>query len=454
MYQLARKSLAIFVLTIMVLVAPLSVLAQDCPPGLVGEDCELYNASLDAMEGVNSFAIEEYTFELTIALDEQSVVIESTGSGAAIIDSNDVIQAAFSFEPGYVSVDGDASEGEGALRFIDNVVYLTDASEQWSAINLGGSVDVAGQTDSVTGDDMLGEDMTMWTRDADIEIDDETMAVFHMDVLVDDLLTSTPVIETLAELAVQMIDDEEFNPALASILITTIMEQFAYDMEGEYTFRVTRYVSLDDLYINYLAVDVNFALSFEFLRGLAPEIDEMLPASGIEVDFQFMVTMDQHNETFDIEPPDEYEDITDDVIEALFSVLESQMADSSGNSGQTGGTEAEFDIEPGMEMTGTLSSSNEQDRYRIVGRAGETVQIALRATDSDVMGLDTNLSVYDMDGNLVAENDDAYDPPTEFDLGIFDSYLEFEFETDGDYIIEVSSVFTLESDEEYTLIVQ
>lgn len=448
MNRLAQNSMTVFIIAMMMLMAMPLVSAQgDCPPGLSGEDCDLLLESTAAMEDVNTFAIEDYTFALRFAADNQALVVESSGDGA--YDEQQGVE--ISFAPGYLAIDADELEGDGALRLVNGVVYITDDSGQWAAIDLQqlgmGGID---QLEQLLTGEGLGDDIIAWSRDADVELGGETMAVYHMDVLVDELLTSTVVVELVSDLAIQLIDDESVTPSLASILVSTILQQFAGELEDNYTFRITRYVALDDLYLNYLAVNVDFGLSFDFLRGLAPDIDEMLPSTDVLVNLQLKTTMNRHNETFEIDAPDTYEDITDEVAESLSFLGQGQLGGTG--LGETTSEGPEFQIEIGAEVEGTLSSTNTSDSYEIAGRAGETVQIVARANDPEGL-LDTTVKIYDSQGNLLAENDDAIDPPEEFELGMFDSYLEFEFQEDGDYLIVVTPVFPVESDT-YTLIVQ
>lgn len=454
------KSLSLMLIVALLAIAVVPVAsAQSCPDGLSAEDCELLDQSRAAMSDLDSFRISTYSIDLQLGTGDGSLDFVVDGSGAVLLDP---FAADLTFEPASITVDGDVTEGNGAFRTVDGWIFLAteeNGEPAWIGIDLGGEdlgggLGTAGMPDVDLSDFM---NLAGWSRGDDIEVDGQQLAVFTLDLSPNTLLTSPVVTELLTSLLIQVGGEDTLTPTIAAILVSSILEEFSSQLAEQSTFRFTQYINPDDGLVYYVGLDVDMTLNFAFLQGFSEDLDASLPADDISLAVTFGATLADHNSDISINAPDEYEDVTEDMV-TLFDELASGslMPDLGGNndsgSGDVDSASPEFDIAVGATADGVLAGDNEKDYYRVNASAGDTLQIAVRALDSEGF-LDTYLELYDADGSLLASNDDAFDAPVELELGSLDSYISYEIDSDGDYIIVVSSVFTVES-EPYTLVVQ
>lgn len=454
------KSLSLMLIVALLAIAVVPVAsAQSCPDGLSAEDCELLDQSRAAMSDLDSFRISTYSIDLQLGTSDGSLDFVVDGSGSVLLDP---FAVDLTFEPASITVDGDVTEGNGAFRSVDGWIFLAteeNGEPSWIGINLGGEdlggeLGMAGMPDVDLGN-FIG--LAGWSRGDDIEIDGQQLAVFTVDFSAETFLTSPIVTELLTSLLIQVGGEDTLTPTIAAILVSSILEEFSSQLAEQSTFRFTQYISPDDGLVYYVGLDVDMTLNFAFLQGFSEDLDASLPADNISLTLAFGATLAEHNRDISISAPDNYDDVTDDMV-SLFDEIASGslMPDLGGNSDSGGGdvnsASPEFDIAVGEAADGILTGDNEEDYYRLNASAGETIQIAVRAVDSEGF-LDTYLELYDADGSLLASNDDAFDAPVELELGSLDSYISYEIDSDGEYIIVVSSVFTVES-EPYTLVVQ
>jgi len=99
-----------------------------------------------------------------------------------------------------------------------------------------------------------------------------------------------------------------------------------------------------------------------------------------------------------------------------------------------------------VEVTSTLQASIPQQQWQVDLRGGQTVTITMQAINEE---LDTILYLYDPNGNLIAENDDADDITLGFNSQLVDMRIPFA----GTYIIEANR-FNGEGDYRLTIDVQ
>ncbi|MCB9436704.1 MAG: PPC domain-containing protein [Anaerolineales bacterium] len=454
------KSLSLMLIVALLAIAVVPVAsAQSCPDGLSAEDCELLDQSRAAMSDLDSFRISNYSINLQLSAAEGSFDFVVDGSGAVLLDP---FAVDLTFEPASITVDGDVTEGNGAFRNIDGWIFLAteeNGEPSWIGINLGGQnlggeLGMAGMPDVDLGSFM---GLAGWSRGADIEVDGQQLAVFTIDFSAETFLTSPMVTELLTSLLIQVGGEDSMTPTIAAILVSSILEEFSSQLADQSTFRFTQYINPDDGLVYYVGLDVDMNLNFSFLQGFSEDLDSSLPADDISLSVAFGATLADHNGDINVSAPDEYEDVTDDVVSLFDEIASGSLLPDLGGNGNSGGgnvdsTAPEFDIAAGETADGVLTGDNEKDYYRVTASAGDTLQFAVRAVDSEGF-LDTYLELYDADGSLLASNDDAFDAPVALELGSLDSYISYEFDSDGDYIIVVSSVFTVES-EPYTLVVQ
>jgi hypothetical protein len=104
-------------------------------------------------------------------------------------------------------------------------------------------------------------------------------------------------------------------------------------------------------------------------------------------------------------------------------------------------------IELPVIVNGRIDQPGDWDVFQFDGRAGQTVvaEVIARRLDSP---LDSLLKLTDVDGNLLALNDDYEDPGTGLNTHHADSYIKVELPSDGTYFVHVGDT-THQGGEEY-----
>lgn len=96
-----------------------------------------------------------------------------------------------------------------------------------------------------------------------------------------------------------------------------------------------------------------------------------------------------------------------------------------------------FPIPLPVVVNGRLRSPGERDAYSFPGKKGQTVTIEVRARRLG-SPLDSRITVSDLGGKKLAENDDAKDPGEGLLTHHADSYLQFVPPEDGTYVVTLS----------------
>lgn len=440
--------------------------ASFCPSGLTAEDCEILKVSTEELKNLRSFNVEQFNFSLNFGTGEDALSLAVDGSGPVVLGDNPA--ADFSFNLLTVNLDNQTETLNGAFRVVDRVAYLgveEEAGLDWKAVRLGDTdfdaddLDMFGQgLENLPNVDTSDLQFVTWTRDNNITVDGEELAVFYIDIGLAEFVTSPFVVELVTELALSQAGDYELSPATLSIIVSALLQELSNQLSEQSTFRVTEYISLSSHYIHYLALDLSFNLDLGFITGFSPELDELLPGGALSFDLDFTVAMNQHNADFTIVAPENYEDVTDELGELLEDLGQGGMdfapnfgeptsSSSTGNSLSV--SDAVSELSAGSETVGTLTG-DDVVVYWVQASAGTELQIAARAL-SDGLSLDTQLDLYDANGNLLASNDDQDDAPAALGLGLLDSYIAYEVPEDGVYLIAVSPVFSVDS-EKYVVI--
>lgn len=479
MSNLTRIASVLLIAILVIVVAvpvPQTSFAQggDCPSALTGEDCELFNASSSAMFDAGTFSIEEYTLTFQVRADGETTALNTTGSGVVEFSDTNLLQLALTFDPATSTSAAGNESGGGAILLNNDGVWLGTGAEgdapdnlEWAGLlfdggmqSLGG-LDDLGETLGDIGADAEGVDFSFvqTTRGEDIEFNGETVAVFNTDVNAAQFLRSSLVSELLNGLATVLLADAEIDPSLATVLIATLVDTFASDLEENSTIRMTQYISTETTYVTYVELDIDLNIDLSLIAGFIEDV----PASGLGLVLNMGATLSEHGEPVLVEAPAEYDDITDDLEMLGEDLLSGDLfglgdlgfggpGGSSANADVTADT-AEFEITIGSSAEGTLDGGNNEDTYRFEGTAGQTVGIALRS--SDINTLDTLLELYSADSVLLTENDDAPgSAPSEYELQIYDSYLTYTLPEDGTYVIVAASLFSMSGSADYTLFLE
>jgi hypothetical protein len=160
---------------------------------------------------------------------------------------------------------------------------------------------------------------------------------------------------------------------------------------------------------------------------------------AISIDFDVMLGAYDGNVVIEI--PEQYEDVSDEIVGVFDNLFADLMAGlGSGVDGEGNSNVGDADeLVVGNAVQGMIEANGDPKRYQFEAGAGDVVQIAVRADEGS--NLDTYLQLFEEDGERLADNDDAFSPPSVLNLGALDSYIEYEIEEDGIYFVEVSSVF-------------
>lgn len=446
-------SLLLF-LMIQYLFMPSEGLAQgdfDCPITLFVEDCGILQSSETAMNRVGSAHVESYHLAATIELDGDTLAFTSSGSGDIPLQDGRIVAADIALDDVMFTASDTQFEGDGILRVVDGVVHLgfinDDAEVSW----MGAEISAILPDDGFSGEfadllDKLNDVPTVvtWARDEDFYMDGTSVAVFYMDFSVQGLLQSSVFVEWLAgsltETFADSIEGDLVSPALVTAVVSELSNQFSQDIGDEYIFRITQLISLEDFLVQHLSIELDFTMDLGFLSGFLGMLDSNIPET-LRLAIDFDATMGTYGGDVSIEAPETYDDISDDIIGIFDSLLTDLIAGLGvGNdNGNTNVGDDSVDLVMGESLNGVLEANGDPNRYRFEARAGDIVQIAIRADEAS--NLDTYLQLFDAKGDRLADNDDAFSPPSELNLGALDSYIEYEIEVDGDYFVEVSSVF-------------
>ncbi|PJF41869.1 MAG: hypothetical protein CUN55_11140, partial [Phototrophicales bacterium] len=443
-----------FILTIILLVAllPANTFTQaqnNCPPGLSGEDCDLFNNASDFLEEASSFNITSYTLNFQIRSDGDTTMLQTEGAGPILFEDGQIVGLELSFDPATLTTNEDELSGGGVLRINDEGVFLGvhegDGELSWSGLASDLDIESSGASAEEMFNDFfesfgfdgenMGNALTV-SRLEDETIDDRTVAVFVAEVDTAAFVRSPFFTELASQLLIGALGDQDIDPTLAAILVQTVLDRIASDFQENNIVQATFYIDPETLEFTYFALFIDLNIDLSFARGFSPDLDEAIPAGGLGIGVDLQVNISDYNEDFEIPTPEEYNDLSED-LGGLFSELlggEGGLPFDLGFS-PTDGTgvsaeAAEFSISLGDTSTGTLSTENEQDVYIFEGKADSTIQIAVRATDPDDF-LDPIVELYNKEGTLLDQNDDADSPPAELELGYFDSYLTYTLEADG-----------------------
>ncbi|KAB2867268.1 MAG: hypothetical protein F9K46_00690, partial [Anaerolineae bacterium] len=307
--------------------------------------------------------------------------------------------------------------------------------------------------------------VVIWSRGEDMTLEDgRTVAVFTFDLDLASLVGSQEFVNALSEALLPLVaqmggegGDMFSDPSTISFILSLVLSQLSDQLSAS-TAQLSVWISPEDNLIYGLSSVVDVTLDLGFLMSLAPGAADSGSASTGPITFalDFQAVLDQHNGSFTVEAPAEFEPLdTSSLNFDLSNILENAGVSLGGGedaepSAPTADT-AEFDITAGQESTGALSDSNPNDLYRFEGTAGSVVTITMKKID-DSSNLDPYLKLYDADGNLLAENDDATDVVE--GLGFLDSQIaQFTLPSDGSYVIEVSALF-IPDNGDYSLLVE
>lgn len=435
---------------------------DDCPPGLGSTDCDLFNEANDTLGNATSFNITSYTFNFQLRTNGDTTMLMTEGSGPVLFENGEIVGLDISFDPATFTSNQDTQTGGGVLRINGDGAFLgtmEDDSLSWSG--LAGDTEIEG-TDAGDLDSMLGDlggqnfgNIITFSRADGQTVNGRDVAVFVADIDTAGFVRSPFFTDLASQALVGLMTDQEIDPTFAAILIQTLLDQVASDLEENNVIQSSFHVDPATGEFTYFSLLVDLTIDLGFVRGFSPDIDAMIPEGGIGIGIDLQANIADYNANPEIATPESYEDLGESIEDLLGEFMGDGLpfdlgfspAEESGLSA----TSAEFTVILGETATGVLSTENDSDIYLFEATAGTSLQIAVRDADGD-SGLDPIIELYSIDGTLIDQNDDAFDAPDTFDLAFLDSYISYTVEEDGQYLIVVSAVFPV-TEEAYELFV-
>lgn len=104
------------------------------------------------------------------------------------------------------------------------------------------------------------------------------------------------------------------------------------------------------------------------------------------------------------------------------------------------------EIELPVTVNGRIGEAGDIDCFRIAAKAKQRLVLDVWARRLD-SPLDSLLTVFDGNGRQLAENDDTADPSQGLETHHADSYLNYVFPADGDYVVRLADVQSLGGEE-------
>lgn len=456
-----------------------------CP--LSPEDCALLAAAADAAGDLSSVNVKSFNLDLAGGMGDQQSSLSVTGFGPIVLDDGEGGFAIdLTFDTATLTTPEETQTGPGAFRLVDGGAYF--GGGEGDAIEWQGTALDSGDTEAQLDD--LGLDLNSlqdfplmdalqslnnlpgvvtWSRGEDLTLEDgRTVAVYTFDLSLASLVGSQDFVNGLSEALLPLVGELGSeggggmfsDPSTISFILSLVLSQVSDQLSAS-TAQLSVWISPDDNLIYGLSSVIDVSIDLAFLSSLAPSAGSGTSTSSGPITFSlnFQSVLEQHNESFAIEAPAEFEPLDSSALNFDLSNILDNAGISLGGLGGGGSAEAaaptaetaEFDIAVGQETAGALSDANPNDLYRFEGTAGSVVTITMRKTD-DSSNLDPYLKLYDATGNLLAENDDATGVIE--GLGFLDSQIaEFALPSDGVYVIEVSALF-IPDNGSYSLLVE
>jgi hypothetical protein len=440
------KRFLMVVVMISLLLTPGLIAAQgeDFECNLDAADCEILEGTLSAMAEVQTVNADVFDFNFTLDVGSTSDSISFTGAGPLAFSGANGVELDFELEDFTADTDNLPLEsGATALRIVDGVTYTYDG-ETWTSY----TSDVAGLNELYSPANLLAlavgaSDSVEWERGEDFEIDGREVYVYSADIQFGDILAS----EDFAGLLDSQLEDGQVPEAegLPTEMIGLVLGLLGTQL-NEGTSRITFQISPEDNLIYGAVVDIDVVIDFEEMLGAFGGGGGAGDLPRLATDFDLTMALSEYGQDAPIEAPDDA--VVGDpiaLIEALIAGLTGGLAGGSNDGiGFPGGSnfdpdDVDAELVVGEETSGVLSIEDDAQFYTFTASAGDVVTISLFAANED-SDLDTYLRLYDADGTLLVENDDAEDNPQ---LGVFDSEIKnFEIPDDGVYYIEATWLFT------------
>ena len=457
-----RFSVLLILLSLLILPV-FSVTAQTPTPdpaciGMQADDCAFFKDSQAAMAAVKSFNNPEFSIVLGGSGGTSTGnTLMLTGSGPMLVDDGQITALHLNI----ASLEGDLPEGTqstpGEVIWLENMLYTATQNEADESISWTGTSTDSGGAELLMGvltgnllfDALRQPQVAVTQRLDDEEIDGQTLAVFQSNIDLVTLLLTPDILSGLESVLQSVPPDalggspgQEVNPEDFDIggaipfLAFLLTEDTAY---------VKVWINPEDMLVYRLEIVFDIVLD-------ASSIDENAGVVGFQ--YELKTTLNEHNDEFIIEAPDEFE--MQDSIGFDFSTFSSDVLSGDSAEGATQIPDSErYVVEESIAydetVTGTLDRVNQMDVWGLQAQAGDVITITLKAATPD-SSLDTKVYLRDFDGAELAFNDDH--ESTRNDLGIFDSLIEdFEIPADGEYRI-VATWLTETRDGDYELTVE
>lgn len=320
MFYAKSRSLVLFFLVALLVAtllptSPSPAVAQDledCPQGLTPVDCVILANYLRAMNEIDSVAIQRLAFIASITLFDQELGISANTFGAVTFAEGNL------FNPSAADMTLEfSSVGFGAdtpitipYRLINNALYLDFENQGWVRFGLlsipGGSFTVQTLFETLTA---LGKNnLVEWSRDEDITLNGEDLAVFTVEVPLDFLAVPLAVGQVILEI-LSLFPDFNIRAGTETLAIAALLA------EGT-SVTVTQTISQDDFTLRGLRMEITTDIAAAVLgEEVDPQFEDLLPRTSLNlrIEGQFKT----YNAPVEIEAPDSWRTGSELALETL-----------------------------------------------------------------------------------------------------------------------------------------
>jgi len=312
--KLFRRSLALWIVAALLIVAPGAALAQDGPnplcTGLTDADCQLLSSASGAMEGVKSFSIPSYSISFFLNSLDGETTFNATGSGHVMLPPDPESPEGLLFHlvidsASYSTPTSGQSGGEGESLVLGDMLYVKFNGEWYGGSLSEGAEEAEDEFDTGAVSDLtdlqqqfadLGIDMTgvvTTARDADTDVMGQTVANFTTTVDITQLflaLLPSPALGEAMGMAAE--GDEAMTPEDLQLIAAFIAPMFQGTIIS---------------FSQGIGTEDNLVHSIRFDTVLNADLSLFAPEVGaVAGELHFAADLDEYNGTFEIPAPESY----------------------------------------------------------------------------------------------------------------------------------------------------
>jgi hypothetical protein len=318
-FRVALSLLLTFIVAFVV-VAPVQAQGGECP--MAQEDCDLLEAGLASLGDLQSVNVSSLNLVVFVEAEGTAEQFSLTGSGPLAI-VGDTLETDMTLN---LTSESEDMEGPDSVRLIvkDGTTYTQNLdSGEWEVesvddMDTSDLEELGGMAEDISMDDLealLGglmgmEGVVTLERGDDVDMDGTSVALFHLNMALGQLVQSDDFINVLIEGLVTsgagedlgMGELTEEDAEFLSFLLSSLLAELGDQLDAGET-SITVMVGAEDQQIYGLAITFDQEIDLSFLGALTGETTE--PMAPITLLFDFDMSWDQHNQDVTIEVPAE-----------------------------------------------------------------------------------------------------------------------------------------------------